>query len=319
MMNIYNKLYPYFKCPSKICARRALKKLETKKSSLSKQDYISKKFKIDLGYPLNWDNPKTFNEKMQWLKFYNQKSVLTTMADKHAVKKYVSDLIGKEHIAKEFGCWDRFEDIDFDKLPDAFVLKTTHGCGSMFVCKDKKTVKNWNELREAFNKSLESNYYNNYFEWPYRDVKATIIAEELLNDGKNKILPVFKFFCFNGKPYIAQIIQNDKQENESIDYIDMDYNFMKLSQGYPNSKKKNRLPKPALFEEMKQTASILSKGFPFIRVDLYDCGGRVVFSEFTFFSDAGFARFYPKKWDFILGNMIELPNYKIIENVKYEN
>lgn len=318
-MGIYHKIYPYLKHPAKVFERSALKKLEEKKYTLTKEEYISKKFKIDLGYKLDWDNPKKFNEKMQWLKFFNQKAILTTMADKHSVKKYVSNLIGEDRIAKEYGCWPSFEKIDFARLPNSFVLKTTHGCGSMFVCKNKDDVKDWNLLKNTFNSSLSSSYYDNYFEWPYRDIKPAIIAEELLSDGKNKVLPVFKFFCFGGEPYIAQIIQNDKQANETIDYIDMDYNFLKLSQGYPNSKKKNRLPKPCLFEQMKSIASKLSEGFPFIRVDLYDCGDKIVFSEFTFFSDAGFARFFPKKWDRLLGEKIKLPNYKIIENKKYEN
>lgn len=318
-MSIYHKIYPYLKHPAKVFERSALKNLEKKKASLTKEEYISKKFKIDLGYDLNLANPKTFNEKMQWLKFFNQNAILTTMADKHSVKKYISELIGEHYVAKEMGCWSCFEEIDFDKLPTSFVLKTTHGCGSMLVCKNKNNIKDWNQFENQFNNSLNSNYYDNYFEWPYRDIKPRIIAEELLSDGRNNVLPVFKFFCFGGEPFIAQIIQNDKQNNETIDYIDMDYNFLKLSQGYPNSKKKNRLPRPELFEQMKEIATKLSKGFPFIRVDLYDCGDKIVFSEFTFFSDAGFARFFPKKWDKLLGEKIKLPNYKIIENKKYEN
>lgn len=317
-MGIYNKIYPYLKNPQKILARSALKKLEKIKGDLSKEEYIKRKFKIDLGYKLDLDDPKTFNEKMQWLKFFNQQSIFTIMASKHTVKKYISDKIGSKYIAKEYGCWDSFEDVDFTKLPNSFVLKTTHGCGGMLVCKSKDKMVFNDNIKNMFQSSLESCYYDNYYEWPYRDVKPQIIAEELLSDGKNKILPVFKFFCFNGKPLIAQIIQNDKQDNETIDYIDMDYKFLKLSQGYPNSKKKKRLSKPVLFDEMKKVASKLSVGLPFIRVDLYDCGDKVIFSEFTFFSDAGFARFFPKKWDKILGEEIQLPNYKIIENKKYD-
>ena len=253
---------------------------------------------------------------MQWLKFFNQQSIYTIMAGKHTVKDYVSKTIGEEYIAKEYGCWDHFDDIDFDSLPNSFVLKTTHGCGSMFICHNKNQFNGFESLKEKFEESLRLRYYDNYFEWPYRDIKPQIIAEELLDDGNNKILPVYKFFCFNGEPLIAQIIQNDKQDNETIDYIDMDFNFLKLSQGYPNSKKKNRLARPKLFESMKDIARKLSKDAPFIRVDLYDLGSKILFSEFTFFSDAGFARFFPKKWDYILGDKIKLPNYKIIENKK---
>lgn len=315
-MKIYNKLYPYLISPKKVFARSKLKKLDKHKESLPVEEYIKLKFKIDLGYNLNLDKPKTFNEKMQWLKLYNQQRIFNTLADKHAVKKYVSEKIGENYIAKEYGCWKKFEDIDFEKLPNSFVLKTNHGCGSMFVCKDKNQIDNFLELKDSFNESLKINYYNNCYEWPYRDIDSKIIAEEFLSDGVNKVLPVFKFFCFNGEPFIAQIIQNDKQDNETIDYIDMDYNFLNLTQGYPPSKKKNRLPKPSGFNEMKEIAAKLSQGMPFIRVDLYWCGSRVVFSEFTFFSDAGFATFHPKKWDVILGDKIALPEYKIIENKK---
>lgn len=318
MMKLYYKLYPYFKNPGKIFQRSALKKLLAKKDSYSEKEYIEKKFKIDLGYKLNLEAPKTFNEKMQWLKFYNQQSIFTEMAGKHTVKKYVSEKIGKEYIAKEFGCWDHFDEIDFASLPNAFVLKTTHGCGSMFICKDKNKYESFGFLKEKFEESLNFRYYDNYYEWPYRDIKPQIIAEELLDDGNNRILPVYKFFCFNGEPLIAQIIQNDKQDNETIDYIDMDFNFLKLSQGYPNSKKKNRLNRPKLFENMKEIARKLSEGIPFIRVDLYDLGEKIVFSEFTFFSDAGFAKFFPKKWDYELGEKIKLPSHKIIENKKYD-
>ena len=317
-MGIYHKLYPYLRNPHKLCERSALKTLLKKKDSMDKIEFIKAKFKIDLGYELDLDNPKTFNEKMQWLKFFNQRKDLNIMADKHLVKRYVSDIIGQEHIATEYGAWNKFDEVDFTKLPKSFVLKTNHGCGSMFVCKDKTKFTDFSFLKADFTKSLESNYYDNYFEYPYRDIKPMIIAEEFLSDGVNKVLPVFKFFCFGGKPFVAQIIQNDKQDNETIDYIDMDYNFLRISQGYPNSKKSKRLPKPKLFEQMKDFASKLSQGFPFLRVDLYDCGDKIIFSEFTFFSDAGFARFFPKKWDYILGQKIELPNYKIIENQKYE-
>ena len=122
MMNFYNKIYPYIKNPQKIIARSALKRLDKIKPTLSHEEYIKRKFKIDLGYDLDLDNPKTFNEKMQWLKFYNQQAVFVTMASKHKVKKYISEKIGPEYIAKEFGCWNTFDEIDFSKLPNSFVL-----------------------------------------------------------------------------------------------------------------------------------------------------------------------------------------------------
>lgn len=305
----------YIRHPWKIKSWFALRKLDKQKDVLPVKEYIEKKFKIDLGYPLNLEDPKTFNEKLQWLKLYNQQPVFTELVDKHTVKRIVSEQIGEEHVAKEYGCWKSFDEIDFDKLPDSFVLKNNHGVGPIVICRNKGSF-NPEEYRDVFNNALKKNYFYNCFEWPYKNIKPRIICEELLSNTGYKCLPVFKFFCFDGEPVIAQIIINDKQKNETIDYIDMEYNFIKLNQGYPNNKPKDRMPKPANFEEMKEMAAKLSKGFPFLRCDFYSCDGKTYFSEFTFFSDAGFARFFPKKWDLILGEKIVLPTKKHVEEPK---
>lgn len=312
-MSIFKKIMLYVKNPHRVYERSAIKKLQKEGYSLSDEVFLKKMFKIKLGYELNLVNPQTFNEKMQFLKLYNRQPIYTTMADKHAVKEYVTSKVGEEYIAKEFGCWSNVDEIDFDKLPNKFVLKTTHGCGGIkFLDKEKGFSKE--ELRNFFERGLKLNYYLTCREWPYKDIKPQIIAEEFLKDEKYDVLPVYKLFCFNGEPFIAQIIQNDKQSNETVDYVDMNWNFLKLKQDFPNSKKSMRIPKPEHFEEMKEIARNLSKDIPFVRCDLYVVNGKIYFSEFTFFSDAGFEKFHPKEWDLILGNKIDITPLLVVSN-----
>lgn len=290
--------------PRRLYIRYAFHKLNAISKSLSDEEYLSQFYKIMFGKRLNLSEPKTFNEKMQWLKLYNRNPSYTVMVDKHLSKRLVSRIIGDNYVAKEYGCWDSFDEIDFANLPNSFVLKTTHGCGTILICKNKCSC-DYLSYRDTFQQSLEDNFYYHLREWPYKDVEPKIIAEEYLSDGQNSILPVYKFFCFNGAPYLVQVIQNDKQYNESIDYMDMKWNRLKLKQNFPNSKV--LLPKPECFEKMKEVCTKLTKGIPFVRCDLYAIGTKIYFSEFTFFSDAGFEPFHPKKWDLILGEKIILP------------
>ena len=232
------------------------------------------------------------------------------MVDKHAAKKYVASIIGGDYVAKEYGVFKHFKDIDFSALPDTFVVKTTHGCGCMLICKDKKSIEYVKESNR-FEQSLSDDYFIHCREWPYKNVPHQIIVEEFLPSEKdNEVLPVYKFFCFNGEPYLAQVIINDKQLNETIDYYDMNWNKLNIKQNYPNCKK--RVPMPNCLQEMIEVARKLSQGIPFVRCDLFISKGKVYFSEFTFFSDAGFEPFHPKKWDLFLGEMIKLP-YQIGE------
>lgn len=304
--NILRKMKKYIADPRLLYVRCASKRLARSSADMGDEEFIKKTFRINLGYDLDLNDPKTFNEKLNWLKLYNRKDVYTTMVDKHAVKKLVRDsACGKEiGIAEELGCYESADEIDFNLLPERFVLKTTHGCGGMVICKDKSKL-DIPAIKKELNASLKDNYYCHCREWPYKNVPPKIIAEAFLSDGVHDALPVYKFFCFDGEPYIAQVITNDKRPNETIDYIDMDYNKLKLKQNYPNSKA--QLDKPSCFEEMKGMCRILTKGIPFVRCDLYDVNGKVYFSEFTFFSDAGFTKFHPKSWDRKLGDLIKLP------------
>lgn len=264
---------------------------------------IKIKYRLEMKRKLNLKNPLTFNEKLNWIKLYYRKPIMTTMADKYEVKKYVSDIIGPEYVIPSIAVYDKWDDIDFDSLKAPFVMKTTHSSGVIAVVKDKESF-DYETTKKKFNKSLKQNYFYSCREWPYKNIKPRIIIEQFVKDDKEDNLPVYKFFCFNGEPYLVQTIKNDKTSYETIDYFDMDWKFLKLKQNFENSEVP--LSKPSNFEDMKELAAKLSKGFPFVRVDLYSVNGRIYFSEFTFFSDAGYHQFYPDEWDQILGEKIKL-------------
>ena len=253
---------------------------------------------------LNLKNPKTFNEKLQWLKLYNRNPLYTTLVDKYAVKEYVANIIGEEHIIPTLGVWDKFDDIDFDALPDQFVLKCTHSSGDLVICKDKTTFD-----KAAAKKKLESflkkDFYKIVREWPYKNVPRRIIAEKYMSDGINDMLVVYKVFNFNGEPKIIQTIQGDKTKQESIDYFDTEWNLLELKQNFPNSTV--HMGKPICLNEILNFAAKCSVGFPFLRTDWYEINGKVYFSEFTFFSDSGLGTFHPESWNEILGEWITLP------------
>lgn len=271
--------------------------------SMNDAEYLKCIWYYKMGYELDLDCPKTFNEKLQWLKLKDHDPEYTRMVDKYEVKKYVSEAIGAEYVIPTIGIWDSVDDINFSELPDRFVLKCTHDSGSVVLCRDIDSF----DVATA-KKRLETACLTNYFyqcrEWPYKNVKPRIMAEQLLENEKNSSLVVYKFLCFDGKPKIVQVIQNDKQVEESIDYFDIEWNLLDLRQNFPNSK--YHLPKPVSFDHMLELVKILSSKKRFIRVDFYEIDCRPYFSEFTFYSDAGFEKFVPNNWDLTLGEWINL-------------
>ena len=267
-------------------------------------------WKARFGSELNLVSPETFNEKMQWLKLYDRDPLHTLMVDKHAVKAYVAPLIGEEHVIPTLGVWTNPDNIDFSALPDRFVLKCNHTSGEgLILCRDKTRLNREKAIREL-KKAMKDDYYLTYREWPYKDVPRKIIAEPYMEDlpaaamGLDT-LPVYKILCFEGEPRIIQTIQNDKTSHETIDYFDPDWKLLPFRQNYPNSTVPTSRPKR--LSEMLEIAEKLSSGFHFLRVDLYEINGEIFFSEFTFFSDAGFAPFEPEEWNRILGSWIHLP------------
>ena len=266
--------------------------------------WLSYRFKRKLGYKMDWKNPKTYSEKLQWLKVYDKNPLYTTLVDKYEVKKYIADTIGEEYVIPTLGVWDRFEDIDFDTLPDQFVLKCTHDSGGLVIVRDKSKFDK-EAARKKFKIAMNRNPYAVTREWPYKNVKRRIIAETYMKDAMADVLPVYKVFTFGGKPTLIQAIQNDKTDKETIDYYDVEWNLLELKQNFPNSERP--LPRPKNLDKMMMLAEKLAVVPTFLRVDFYEINGEIYFSEFTFFSDSGMKKFYPEKWDLELGDLIQLP------------
>ena len=207
----------------------------------------------------NLRNPKTFNEKLQWLKLHDRNPEYTKMVDKYEAREYIKEKIGEEYLIPLLGVWDSFDEIDFDSLPQQFVLKCTHDSGGLVICKDKSKL-DIESARKKINKSLKNNYYWQGREWPYKNVKPRIIAEKYMVDEETKrrtgieCLVDYKFFCFNGEPKIMYYSM-DKAEDPRTDFFDMEYNHLKMRMKDPNS---DEIPlKPQGFEEMKALARIL--------------------------------------------------------------
>ncbi len=276
---------------------------------MSDEKYVKKMFRFKMGYPLELDNPVTFNEKLQWLKLYDRNPEYIKMVDKCDAKFYVAELIGETYVVPLYGVWDNFDDIDFDSLPKQFVLKTTHDCGGVVVCKDKDTFDKAS-AREFLNMHLKSEYFYHCREWAYKEVKPRIIAEKYMKDdqsNRDEGLTDYKFFCFDGVPK-AMFIATDrasKDEETKFDFYDMNFNHLPFTNGHPNSKR--AIEKPKNFELMKQLAEKLSQGIPHVRVDFYESEGDIYFGELTLCHWGGLVPFEPKEWDKIFGDWIELP------------
>ncbi len=262
-------------------------------------------FRISMKKKLNLKNPQTFNEKLQWLKLHDRKPEYTAMVDKYEAKKYVAERIGEEYIIPTLGVWDKFDDIDFDALPNQFVLKCTHDSGGLVICRDKGALDK-EKARAKINRSLKRNYYFQSREWPYKDVKPRIIAEKYLGDEDNEqktAITDYKFFCFEGIPKLMYV-SKDKSEEPVTDFYDMSGTRLDMRMRDPNSI--NGYPLPQNFEKMQELAGILSDGLHHLRVDFYECNGKIYMGELTFFHCGGFARIYPNSWEKILGDWIIL-------------
>lgn len=272
-------------------------------SNLNDKAYCSIVMFSRTGIWPNYKHPKRFNEKMQWLKIYYRRPDLTKLVDKCESRNIVAGLVGNEYIIPIIGRWDSAEKINLDDLPDQFVLKCNHD-GGVIVCRDKVHF-NLEDAKLKLSARMKVNYYDHAREWPYKNITPCIFAEPFVKDGDRENLPVYKFLCFSGEPKIIQTIQNDKTPFETIDYFDLNWELLKMNQNYRNSE--HPLERPVLLSEMISVARTLCKGYPFIRIDLYQANEKVLFSEFTLFSDAGFEAFHPDDWDIKLGNWIKLP------------
>lgn len=259
-----------------------------------------------LGKKLDIDNPKTFNEKLQWLKLYDRRPEYTTMVDKYEAKKYVSSIIGDEYIIPTLGVYDSFDEIDFDSLPNQFVLKCTHDSGGLVVCTDKSKL-DLKSAKNKINKCLKRNYYYQCREWPYKDIKPRIIVEKYMDNNSNDGLIDYKFYCFDGEVkclYVSQGLED--HSTARISFLTPDWQFAPYKR--IDFKGFETLPqKPKHYDKMLEIAQQLSAGHCFLRVDLYETNNQIYFSELTFSPCAGMMPFDNPKWDKIFGDWLTLP------------
>lgn len=272
----------------------------------SDKAYLRLKYILCMGKKLDLNMPETFNEKLQWLKLYDRKSEYTQMVDKYGVREYIASTIGEEYLIPLIGVWDSLDEIDFDSLPDQFVLKSTHDSGGVVVCKNKAEF-DIEKAKQKLRKSLKRKYFYNSREWPYKNVKPRIIAEKYMEDESGYELKDYKFFCFDGAVNALFIATDRGVEGEEVkfDFFDADFNRLPIKNGHDNADREFEIPNG--FEKMKELASHLSKGIPHIRVDFYNINGQIYFGELTFFHFSGFVPFEPEEWDYTFGSWIKLP------------
>lgn len=275
---------------------------------MSDEAYLKLTYRIVMGKKLDLKAPKTFNEKLQWLKLNDRKDIYTKMVDKYEVKAYVADIIGDEYIIPTLGVYDKFEDIDFSSLPDKFVIKCTHDSGGVVICKDKSSL-NIDVARDKINKCLKRNFYYIGREWPYKNVKPRIIIEELIEDNKNEDLNDYKFMCFDGQVKCS-FVCTDRRDPDGlkVTFFDKDWKKMPFERHYPSSVK--LIEKPKNYDKMIELSEKLAKSLNFVRIDFYEVNGKMYFGEITFFPGCGLEEFTPEEWDYKLGSWIELPERK---------
>lgn len=258
------------------------------------------------GYELNLDKPQTFNEKLQWLKLHDRKPLYPTLVDKLLVKDWVASKIGVEYIIPTLEVYYSVNDIELQTLPDQFVLKCNHDSGNVVICRDKSKF-SFESAKRELKKALDSNYYWNSREWPYKSIKKRVFAEKLLiQDGSENDIRDYKWFCFNGEPKYCQVIQ-DRNTHETIDFFDANWHHQEfIGLNLHTSNAVLEIKRPKRIETMLSISRILSKDIPFARIDLYEIESKVYFGEITLYPMSGFGGFNPTKWDAFLGGMIPI-------------
>ena len=272
---------------------------------LSDKAYIKYMYRAVVGKKLDLKNPKTFNEKLQWLKIYNRDPQYCELVDKVEVKKYIADAIGDEYVIPTLGVWNKFDDIDFEALPEQFVLKCTHDSGSTVICRDKATF-DVEKAKAKLERKLGMNLFWHGREWPYKNLKPRIIAEKYMEQAGEKDLTDYKFFCFNGDPkflYVSVGLSN--HETAQIGYVDLNWQKMPFKR-MDFADLTVLPPKPVNLDKMIERATQLSAVSPFLRVDFYEINGRLYFGELTFFPGSGFTVFEPEEWDRTFGEWVDL-------------
>lgn len=281
---------------------------------LPDKPYLSLRYRALMGEWIDWKNPKKYQEKLQWLKVYNRNPLYNTMVDKIAVKDYVAKLIGDKYVIPTLGVWDSFDDIDFDTLPNQFVLKTNNGGGNtgVVVCTDKSKL-DIPSAKRKIELSMRDSIYKSFREWPYKDVKPRIFAEAYMTDDTefNKGgLSDYKFTCFNGVADNVMVCVGRNTGETKFYFFDQKWDLQPLNVRGKNTTPSFKLPKPKCMDEMFEIAGKLSEGIPFLRVDLYCINERPYFGETTFFPASGFDPNILPETEIIFGNKIDIENLK---------
>lgn len=268
--------------------------------------YLKMRYKEVFGRPLHLKNPKAFSEKIQWLKIHDRKPIYHQLVDKYEVKPIIASIIGNEYIIPTLGVWNKYEDIDVDKLPNQFILKCTHDSASVTICEDKNTFNKAKHIWKYNDVYMKCDYYH-YLnkQWAYKDIKPRIIAEPLLHDDKYDSLADYKLYCFNGEAKCVYVTIN-RFTNLRVSVYDMDWNKMPFEHIHETTD--DAIEKPKNLPLMKQLAEKVAKFIdnPYVRVDFYEVQGKVYFGEVTFYPEGGMCYFKPDEWDYTFGSWIDL-------------
>ena len=292
-------IYEYYQHYKRLKLIERIEKMKTL-SIEEKKKNIEVLYKQKIGHSISWNNPKTYTEKMQVEKLYNYKEIKTVLSDKYRVREWIKEKIGDKYLVPLLGVWDSFEEIDFDNLPNRFVLKTNHGSGSVLIVKDKSKL-NYKKVKRLFDDWMKIDFaYTNGFEMQYSNIERKIIAEEYL-ETEQRELQDYKFLCFDGNPVFCWVdIGRFSKHTRTV--FDLKWNLQPWTQAeYGISKEK--IERPKNFDEMINISKKLCKGFSQVRVDLYNIEGKIYFGEMTFTNGSGFDKIIPEKYDIVLGNL----------------
>lgn len=298
------KLIKFIKKPKLIILYLASKGFFNK---MNDQSFLKMIYRIRIGKKLNLTNPETFNAKLQWLKLYNRKEHYTKMVDKYDAKNYVGNIIGNEYIIPTYSIYNTFDEINFDSLPEKFVIKCTHDSGGLVICKDKSNF-NITKAKNKINNSLKRNYYYSNREWVYKNIKPRIIIEKYMEDKNNDDLADYKVMCFNGEPKMTFTCTDRFTNGLKVTFFDLKWNKLPFERHYPYDLK--NIKKPVNYNKMIELSKKLAKDIPFVRVDWYEINGKLYFGELTFFPGSGFEEFTPEIWDYKIGNYLDISKVK---------
>lgn len=286
--------------------RKNVLRILKKNTFLPQRIYIPWLYEYYTGKKLDLNNPIEFNQKIQWLKVFYHKPILNQLVDKYAVREYVAEKIGDEFLNELYGVYDSYSEIDFDKLPNKFVLKAVHASSYNYICFDKNTL-DVNKIKRKIKKWQRTNqYYRTGQEWAYKDVAPRIIAEKFIEDDSRDSLTDYKFYCFNGEAGFLEV-HVDRDQHHKRAFYDLDFNLLPFRYTSKERTISEPIAKPETLDEMINLAKKLSQGFPFVRVDLYSVKGSIIFGELTFYPSDGRKDFIPDKYNVILGKKIKLP------------